>query len=174
MGFLDGLLSTVGGILGAVGGPVGIGVGASLGSTAASLLGGGGVPSASQQLGVTTAGIVGGPLGGGIQSAISAADGGQRMKNRVITRVQTLNPANEVIREKVLMGAPFLMQKDFQIARRVIKLSKQAAARVPKKVIKQTVGAMLNEAIKSRALAEVTNGHNGGNGIQLTAPLTAG
>jgi len=174
MGFLDGLLSTIGGALGLVGGPVGVGVGASLGSTAASLLQGGGVPTASQQLGVTAAGIVGGPLGGGIQSAVSSTVGVARMKNRVITRVQTLNPQDQVIREKILEGAPFLMQKDFQVARRVIKASAMAARRIPKKSVKQSVASVLNDAIKQRALQEVTNGHNGGPPIQLTAPLTQG
>jgi len=175
MGFLDGLLSAVGGLLGAVGGPVGVGVGASVGATAASLLQGQGVPTASAQLGTTAAGIVGGPIGGGIQASISATTGVQRMKNRVITIVQTLAPDNSVIRQKILEGAPFLMQKDFQIARRVIKLSAKAAARIPKKRIAQTVAAQLKDAIERGALTAVTNGngHNGGP-IQLTAPLTSG
>ncbi len=173
MGFLDGLLTTVGGILGLVGGPVGAGVGAGLGSTAASLIQGQGVPTASQQLGVTGATILGGPVAGGIQASVSAGTVG-RMKNRVVTIVQTLAPDGTILRQKILEGAPFLMQKDFQIARRVIKLSAKAAAKIPKKRIAQSVAAALKTAIETRALAEVTNGHNGVPPIQLTAPLTSG
>jgi len=52
------------------------------------------------------------------------------MKNKIMTVVQTINPAGVVIRTKVLDGAPFLMRKDFVALKRTQKLIRMAARRL--------------------------------------------
>jgi len=166
MGFLDSALQVIGGILGAPAGPVGAAAGAGAGASLANLLGVGGTDPNVAALGT----LAGGPLAG---AAVSGAIT-QRMKNVVITRIQTINPAGQIVKEVVKMGAPFLMSKDFNIAKKVFKLSAKAAARMPRRTVKQSAASKIEDAVKAAVLAQVTNGHNGNGAVQLTAPLTSG
>jgi len=84
-----------------------------------------------------------------------------RGKNRVMTTIQTINPAGQVIKSVTRQGRPFLMQKDFTIAKKVIKLAAQAAARIPKKRVVEGIGAQITRAVKQKVLSTVINGHNG-------------
>jgi len=105
--------------------------------------------------------------------AVGAIEQGQAIrqlqgKNRVQTTIQTINPQGQVIRQQVVQGRPFLMQKDFTIAKRVIKLAAQAAARIPKKRVQEGIGAQITRAVKQKVLSNVVNGHNGNGGRSIT------
>ncbi len=88
-------------------------------------------------------------------------------KNRVQTVIQTINPAGKVIKTVTQAGRPFLMQKDFTIAKRVIKLAAAAAARIPRKRVQEGIGAQITRAVKQKVLSTIVNGGNG-NGKALT------
>lgn len=77
------------------------------------------------------------------------------MKNTVRTVVQTINPAGQVIRQEIFPGRPFLMQKDFTIAKRVIKLAAKAHGKIPRRTVKQSDTSKINEAIKDKVLRTV-------------------
>ncbi len=167
MGFLDSALQVIGGILGAPAGPVGVAAGAGAGASLANLFGVGGTdPNAA-----AVAGLVAGPIVGPL---VAGAATQRRMKNIVITRIQTIDPAGNMVKEEIKRGAPFLMARDFMIAKKVFKATARAAARIPRRTVKQSKAAQIEEAIKQQVLAQVTNGHPNGGPIQLTAPLTAG
>lgn len=89
-------------------------------------------------------------------------------KNRVMTTIQTINPQGQVIKSVTRMGRPFLMQKDFTIAKRVIKLAAQAAARIPKKRVIEGIGAQITRAVKQKVLQTVVSGNGGNGGRSIT------
>ncbi len=167
MGFLDTALQFVGGALGLVGGPVGAGVGAGAGSALAGLLTGESTSPVAASLATAGLGILGGP-------AVTALADPTRNKNLVITRIQTLNPAGQIIKEVVKRGRPFLMASDFNTAKKVFKLATKAHGKLPRRSVKQSLSKQITDAVQRAALEQVQNGHNGNGGIALTAPLTSG
>lgn len=82
-------------------------------------------------------------------------------KNRVQTVIQTVNPAGQIVKQIIKKGRPFIMANDFTIARRVIKLAAQAAARIPKKRVPQGISAQITHAVKDKVLKQIVNGENG-------------
>ncbi len=79
----------------------------------------------------------------------------QRQTVRKVTLVQSLNAQGLVIATKTLPGAPFLMNKDVVAAKRVFRLSRQLAAKIPKKVVKQSASSALKDAVVDTALRQI-------------------
>ncbi len=167
MGFLDTALQIIGGTLGLAGGPVGAAAGAGLGSAIAGLFDGDDVSPTTAAVSTLALGpLVGPAVAGGVAAA--------RMKNMVITRIQTINPAGQVIKEVIRRGRPFLMATDFNTAKKVFKLATKAHAKLPRRSQKQSLASQITEAVKRAALEQVQNGNGHNGAIQLTAPLTQG
>jgi len=85
-------------------------------------------------------------------AAIAAAPG---MKNVVTTQIITRNPAGQVIKTEMRRGRPFIMKSDITAAKRVFKQSRKLAAKLPKKTVKQSDAAALNDAIKQKMMQQI-------------------
>lgn len=97
------------------------------------------------------------PIGPVLPSAIPVdivAPGG--LKNVVMTTVRTIAPNGTVVRTETMKGRPFLMKKDIIAAKRVFKLSSKLHAKLPKRTLKQSEMAKLNEAILDETKRRLT------------------
>lgn len=76
------------------------------------------------------------------------------------TLVQTISrETGQVICTEVLRGSPFLMRKDIQTAKRVIKTAaKLGQVKGLRHTVKQSVASRTKDAIEAKVLAEVTKG----------------
>ncbi len=88
-----------------------------------------------------------------VTTVVAAAAPG--MKNVVMTQVITRNPAGQVIKTEILKGRPFIMKSDITAAKRVFKQSRKLAAKLPKKTVKQSDAAALNDAIKQKMMQQL-------------------
>jgi len=91
-----------------------------------------------------------------------AAAGCPAGKNRVLTVVQTFDPAGRVVKQTVLDGRPFLMNKDLVIAKRVFRTIQKASTRLPRKTVKESATKQLTSAVTEKALSNVLTGHHNG------------
>ncbi len=89
---------------------------------------------------------------GGRRVRITAAGLAGAGKNFVVTTVDTFNPQGVVVKTEQISGAPFLMRRDFVIAKRVIKALRKAQAKIPKQAVRQSASSMLKEAVMDKAL----------------------
>jgi len=90
-----------------------------------------------------------------------AAAGGNGATHRV-TIVQSIdNNTGAVLREEVMPGSPFLMNKDFETAKRVFKMISAANTKLPRKVVKQSEITVLKNEVVKDALRNATHHHNG-------------
>lgn len=80
------------------------------------------------------------------------------------TIVQSLDAAGNVVKQKILEGSPFLMNKDILAAKRVFKLSGKLASRLPKKTVKQSLTSRLKDELIHHAIERIPFNGNG-NGI---------
>jgi len=100
----------------------------------------------TQQLAATAATVqqqqaaVAAAVASGIPPAVAAANltasitgttVGGGMKNKVITKVQTFNPAGVMIGEKIMPGSPFLMRSAFVNLKKTQKLIRTAKKQLP-------------------------------------------
>jgi len=132
MGFgFDDLIGAVGTILG---GPV-VGAAAQKGAQA---LGIGEADEPAKKAAVETAAGTSLAKVGATQAVASGVGAitGVRMKNEVRTIVETLNPANQVIRREILAGRPWLMRTDFVVMKRVLRTLDTGNEKVPRKTTK--------------------------------------
>ncbi len=84
--------------------------------------------------------------------ALVAMGGGNGVTSRR-TIVQTIeNATGEVIKQVVKEGAPHLMNKDLQIAKRVFRLSSKLHARMPKRTVRMSRTKMLTTQVVENAL----------------------
>jgi len=94
--------------------------------------------------------------------AVAAAAVGMG-KNRVITQVQTFNAAGQLIKQKTLLGRPFLMNRDIVTAKRVFRTIQKASGRLPRRTVKEGKTKQLTDAVMDKALSNViTDNGNGG------------
>jgi len=80
------------------------------------------------------------------------------LKNVVRTVVQTIAPNGTIVRSELLMGRPFLMDKDIVTAKRVFRQSRKLAGKIPRKTVKQSQSAQLKEAVVQQALQNLISG----------------
>ncbi len=110
------------------------------------------------------AGIIGGVAG--IPGALLGIDGaaaqpvtGGNGKVHTRTIVQTVdNATGQVIKQKILMGSPHMMNSDIQAAKKVFRQSAKLAARMPRRTVKQSKSAQLTEAAQNKALQNLQGG----------------
>jgi len=131
-------------------------------------------PSFFQQLGAVLGGGVGSSIAGALAPAVTTAvtTGGKVVttagcpsgKNQVRTIIQTLNPAGQVIKQKIERGRPFLMARDIVIAKRVFRTVAKVSGRLPRKTVKQSKASMLTDAALDRALRDTLTDDNGNGG----------
>jgi len=91
--------------------------------------------------------------GGGGDGALAIQGmGGNGMSFRR-TIVQTIRSNDGVIIKQIILpGAPHLMNKDIQVARRVINASRKLGGRIPKKIVRRSRKSMLMDQVMENAL----------------------
>jgi len=172
MGFFSKLLGTVAGVAGRFLGVPAVGaVRQAVVAPAARALAAGGAAGrvlARSRVGrgalaLGGAAALGGAFAGGEALAAGAIDddgvgivGGNGLTVRR-TIVQTINrQTGEVVRARVLRGAPFIMRHDIIVAKRVIRMaSKLGRTKGLRHTVKQSVASQLTEAIRDQALDAV-------------------
>jgi len=104
------------------------------------------------------AGIPGAILGGdGAAAAAPVTGGNGRVHTRTI--VQTVdNATGQVIKQKIMMGSPHMMNSDIQAAKKVFRQSAKLAARMPRRTVKQSAASKLTDAVTQRAIQNVQGG----------------
>jgi len=141
MGFFDKALNILGGAAAGflVGGPGGAAAGAVAGltgttPTAAATAAVGGLGSIGQTLISAPAVQQDLAVGRAVQDAaiLAAAAPTGMQKNMVRTIVQTVAPNGKIVRATVLKGRPYLMNSDFVVLKRTLKLIGIAEERVPR------------------------------------------
>jgi hypothetical protein len=71
------------------------------------------------------------------------------------TRVISFDAGGNVAKVQTFVGAPFLMNKDVVAAKRVFRLSRKLAAKIPKKTVKQSLSSQLTDAVQESALRQI-------------------
>jgi len=86
-----------------------------------------------QQAGATASalGITPAQIAANQAAAAAGVTIGGGMKNKVVTKVQTFNPAGVMIKEKILPGSPFLMRTAFVNLTKTMKLIRVAKKKLP-------------------------------------------
>ena len=106
------------------------------------------------------AGIPGALLGGDAAAAAApmpGTGGNGRVHTRTI--VQTVdNFTGQVLKQKIMMGSPHIMNSEIQAAKKVFRQSAKLHARMPRRPVKQSANAQLTEAVLDRAKRNVMGG----------------
>jgi len=104
-------------------------------------------------------------LGVGPERAPGAVGTGGNGVTHRRTVVQTIdNATGTIVREDIRRGAPFLMNDEIQIAKRVFKTVSKVAARLPRKTVKESsTTALKNQLIDASLTNAIAHtGHHGG------------
>lgn len=111
------------------------------GSTAAGVVRGVGTIAAGTAAGIGVASLFDG-------DEEATGTGGE--SNRTRTIVQTINPAGQVVRQRVLRGTPHLMNRDLMVAKRVFRVSQELHGKLPRRTVKESeVTALKNRIVKN-------------------------
>jgi len=147
MGFFSSLLGVAGGAIKAGAGFLG----RIFGSGTARTVGTIGAGVAAGELLSAGAGAL---FGGGDDVAGGVGGNG---RTTVITTVQTIdNATGQVIRQKRLRGAPFVMRSDIIVAKRVFRLASKLHGRLPRKLVEKGVMATFKDKVIEKALDKIT------------------
>jgi len=90
---------------------------------------------------------VGGLLGG---DGDGAGGNGRNFRRTIVLTIDS--DTNEIVRRKVLAGAPHLMNRDLQIAKRVFRLSSKLHMKLPKRMVRQSRTKALTNQVVEQAL----------------------
>jgi len=157
MGFLSGLIKTVTGIGRGI-----LGLGAKAPAAVAQVVRRAPVRAAAIAAG---AGLAGGALafgGGGVDeegNPLPFTGGGGNGRFVTMTLVQTVDRAtNQVVRQRVEKGSPFLMNRDIAVAKRVARTANKLGRKFSRKSREPSQSKLLMDAIQQQALSKVLQG----------------
>jgi len=92
-----------------------------------------------------------------------------RLKNIVMTTVETIAPDGTIVDSEVLKGSPWLMRSDFVIMKRVLRTITAGEKRIPRKSVKSRKAekelALMSGVVKGLLASGGHHGHGGGTTI---------